>query len=221
MKEIPVDTPVVVGPGRSYVKAEPMGVILILGAWNYPVYTLLGPASQAIAAGNCIMFKPSEVSPRCCLALNKLINTYMDPAYFRAILGKVNVAVQLTTFKFDKIVFTGQHLKAKLIAEQAAKNLVPCLFELGGKCPVIIDESANAPLAAKKVLFGKMPNIGQVCISPDYVLCHESKVEEFLQAIKDQIINGYDDCKTPADSGKMVNEFHYRRVCDLLKDHGG
>lgn len=221
MKEIPVETPVVVGPGRSYVKAEPLGVILILGAWNYPVYTLLGPASQAIAAGNCIIFKPSEVSPRCCQALNKLVNNHLDSRFFKSVLGKVKVASHLTTLKFDKIVFTGQHLKAKLIAEQAAKNLVPCLFELGGKCPVIIDESANAHLAAKKVLFGKMPNIGQVCISPDYVMCHESKVEEFLKAIKYEILHGYDDCKTTADSGKMVNEFHYRRVCDLLKDHGG
>lgn len=106
------------------------------------------------------MFKPSEVSPNCCLAVNKVVNKYMDSRFFKSVLGKVNVAVSLSTLKFNRIVFTGQAQKGSLVAQEAAKNLVPCMLELGGKCPVVVDESANAPLAAKKVLFGKMPNIG-------------------------------------------------------------
>lgn len=95
------------------------------------------------------------------------------------------------------------------------------MLELGGKSPAIIDESANAGLAAKKVLFGKMPNLGQVCIAPDYVMCHESKVNSFVDALKQSIRDGYNDCETPEDSGKIINEFHYTRLCNLLKDHGG
>jgi len=119
------------------------------------------------------------------------------------------------------IVFTGSTEKGKLVAQSAARNLVPCVLELGGKSPAIIDETANASLAAKKVLFGKMPNLGQVCISPDYVLCHKSKLNDFVDALKKNIVESYKDCISPEDSGKIVNEFHYKRLCNLLKDHGG
>ena len=98
---------------------------------------------------------------------------------------------------------------------------MPCVLELGGKSPAIIDETSDATLAAKKVLFGKMPNYGQVCIAPDYVLCHESKVDEFIESLKSNLENAYGNCETPADSGKIINEFHYNRICDLFKDHDG
>lgn len=119
------------------------------------------------------------------------------------------------------IVFTGSTQKGKLVAEAAAKNLVPCVMELGGKSPAIVDESADVPLAAKKIIFGKMPNFGQVCIAPDYVLCHESKVEQFMKEFKEVIATRYENLETTDASGKMVNEFHYNRICDLLKDCGG
>lgn len=216
-----VDTPFIVGPGTSYVRPEPLGVILVMSAWNYPIYTLLGPASQCIAAGNCLALKPSEVSPNCCLALHKLCEKYLDDEFYRPVLGQVEVAKTLTSMKFDMIVFTGSSEKGKLVAAAAGKNLVPCVLELGGKSPAIIDDSANASFAAKKVLFGKMPNLGQVCIAPDYIFCHRSKLAEFLTELKRSIVEDYKNCETPEDSGKIINEFHLRRICALLKDHGG
>ena len=99
--------------------------------------------------------------------------------------------------------------------------MVPCLLELGGKSPAIVDASADVSYAAKKILFGKMPNLGQICVAPDYIYCHESKVQQFIDCLRENLATGYNDGKTPADSGKIINEFHYERLCDLLKDHGG
>ena len=127
----------------------------------------------------------------------------------------------ITSLRWDMIVFTGSTQKGKLVAQSAAKNLVPCILELGGKSPCIVDETADASLAAKKILFGKMPNLGQVCIAPDYIYCHESKVQQLVQSMKDNLRDGYKNCETPADSGKIINEFHYNRLCQLTKDHGG
>lgn len=114
------------------------------------------------------------------------------------------------------VVFTGSTQKGKLVAQSCGKNLVPCVLELGGKSPAIIDEDANPALAAKKILFGKAPNLGQVCIAPDYILCHESKAEAFIAALNENLVEKYKNCDLPHDSGKIVNEFHYNRICDLL-----
>mmetsp|Transcript_4428 Transcript_4428/g.7539 ORF Transcript_4428/g.7539 Transcript_4428/m.7539 type:complete len:389 (-) Transcript_4428:471-1637(-) len=221
MKEKVVDTPLMCGPGKSSIVYEPRGVILVMGAWNYPYYTVLGPLSQVIAAGNCAMIKTSEVSPHCSIVLSKMLTRYLDPARFCVVQGKVNTAVKLSQLKFDMIVFTGSSSKGKLINQTAAKNLVPCLLELGGKSPAIVDVSADAQLAAKKIIFGKMPNLGQVCIAPDYILCHESKFEQFMEEFRDTLKTRYNNCSSSEESGKMVNEFHYNRICDLLGDCGG
>jgi aldehyde dehydrogenase (NAD+) len=221
MRETVVDTPIMVGPGKSYIKAEPLGVVCVMAAWNYPYYTLLGPVAQSIAAGNCVVIKPSELSPNCSMGMTKVCEKYLDSKFFKVIQGKGEVAKKLTSMKFDMFCFTGSTQKGKLVAEAAGRNLVPCVLELGGKSPAIIDESADATLAAKKVLFGKMPNLGQVCIAPDYIMCHESKVEEFIASLKNNLENAYGNCEKPDDSGKMINEFHYNRLCDMFENHGG
>jgi len=118
--------------------------------------------------------------------------------------------------RFDMVVFTGSTAKGKLVASSCGKNLVPCVLELGGKSPAIIDENCNPAAAAKKCLIGKMGNLGQVCIAPDYILCHESKVEAFVAEMKQFLVERFKNGDTTADSGKVVNEFHYNRLCDLL-----
>ena len=160
MKETVVDTPMMVGPGKSYIKPEPLGVVCVMAAWNYPYYTLLGGVALAIAAGNCVVIKPSEMSPNCSISIAKVCEKYLDQRFYRVVQGHGEVAKKLTSMRFDLIAFTGSTQKGKLVASAAGKNLVPVVLELGGKSPAIIDETADASLAAKKVLFGKMPNFG-------------------------------------------------------------
>ena len=155
-----VDTPMISGPGKSYIEAEPLGVIAVFGAWNYPLYTLLGPVSQIIASGNCALLKPSELSPNTSVALTNLLTKYLDNRFFKVLQGQAQVAIKITSMRFDMIVFTGSTQKGKLVASAAGKNLVPCILELGGKSPAIVDEDADISNAAKKILFGKMPNLG-------------------------------------------------------------
>ena len=149
-----------VGPGKSKIVKEPFGVVLIMGSWNFPVYTTLVPLIYAIAAGNCAIVKPSELSPHISKQIKTLITRYLDFNCYACIEGSVNVAVNLTSQKFDLIMFTGGSEKGKLVAQAAAKNLVPCILELGGKSPCIIDESCDLELAAMKVAFSRYLNGG-------------------------------------------------------------
>jgi aldehyde dehydrogenase (NAD+) len=148
-------------------------VALIFGSWNYPYVVGIGPLIAAIGAGNCAVIKPSEMGPAASAAIQKLVDKYLDNDCFRVIQGGVDVAIQITSKHWDVICFTGSTDKGKLVAAAAAKNLVPCILELGGKCPCIIDESADVDFAARKVAFGRFYNSGQTCLATDYVLCHE------------------------------------------------
>ena len=123
--------------------------------------------------------------------------------------------------KWDKLVYTGSTVTGKKVAKAAAENLVPVLLELGGKCPVIIDKTANVEFAAKKTLFGKLTNFGQVCISADYVFCHRSLIGNFIGEMNDYLEDGFDNCKDRGEVGKIINPRMYNRLCDLMKDHGG
>jgi len=171
-----VNTPIFVGPGTSSICAEPLGVAAVLGAWNYPLSLLLGPLQEVIGAGNCAILKPPEFAPHTAKVTAEFCKKYLDQRFFRCVLGQAQVAIKLTSMKLDMVVFTGSSQKGRLVAQACAKNLVPCVLELGGKSPAIVDESANASYAAKKLLYGKLPNCGQICIAPDYIYCHESKV---------------------------------------------
>ena len=160
MKDECVDTPLIVGPGKSYIMREPLGVIAIIGSWNYPFVTTICPLTHAIAAGNVVVIKPSEFSPYSSKMIKQLLAMSVDSSCYQCIVGHVKVAVALTSSPVDKIIFTGSTEKGKLVAAAAAKNLVPCILELGGKSPLIIDKSADLKFTAAKTGFGSFCNSG-------------------------------------------------------------
>jgi aldehyde dehydrogenase (NAD+) len=174
VKPTTIPLPIIVGMGSSYVLPEPLGVALVLGAWNYPVYLTLPFTAVAIAAGNCVVAKPSEFAPHSSRVIKKLYDKYLDPRFYRCVEGKVEVGRALTSSKFDLILFTGSTQIGTMVAQAAAKNLVPCVLELGGKCPTIIDKTANIPGAAKRVAMGRYMNSGQTCIAADHLFVHNS-----------------------------------------------
>lgn len=219
-KDTKVDTPLTVGPGSSFIKWEALGVICIMGAWNFPYVTTINPLLYVIAAGNGAVIKPSELSPRSSKIMNKVLTEALDQSIYRVCEGKAKIAVTLNNLPFDMFVFTGSTQKGRLCAQSAAKNLVPCVLELGGKSPLIVDDSANCNWAAKKILMGKMWNTGQICIAPDYCYCHESKVNELIAELKDHLKKGYNNNEND-EGGKIINEFHHKRLCSLLADHDG
>ena len=143
MKDEVVDTPLFLGPARSYLQREPLGVVAVLGSWNYPLATAIGPVVAAMAAGNCVLLKPSEMAPWTAKAVKTLFSRFLDLNAFQCVNGAVNVAIRTTSSPVDLIIFTGSTEKGKLVAAAAAKNLVPCILELGGKCPLVIDETCD------------------------------------------------------------------------------
>ena len=170
MKDEPRDTPFMIGPGTSYVVKEPLGVVAILGAWNFPLKTTLSPLISAISAGNVVVMKPSEFAPHCTVIFKRLFARYLDSSAFQCLNGQVEVGKKLTNSKVDLIIFTGSTQTGRLIATAAAQNLVPCILELGGKCPCVVDSSADLEFAAQKVAMLGFLNSGQLCIRPDYCL---------------------------------------------------
>ena len=149
------DTPLILQPCSAKIKWEPYGVSLIYGSWNYPYYVTLKPLATAIATGNLAIIKPSELSPSTSNVIKHIVEKYLDPRAFRVLLGGVQLAVELNSMPFDLICFTGSTFTGKIVAKAAAANLVPCILELGGKSPLIIDETADVDFAAFKCIFGK------------------------------------------------------------------
>lgn len=152
---------------------------MIFGSWNYPYVVTLKPLCQAITSGNSAVIKPSEMAPHASAVVKKLVDKYLDNDCYKVIEGGVEVAAKICHYPWDLICFTGSTIKGKLVAEAAAKNLTPCILELGGKCPAVVDESADLDFAAGKIAFARFNNSGQTCISTDYVIIHESKVNQF------------------------------------------
>jgi aldehyde dehydrogenase (NAD+) len=160
MADESVDTPMLLAPAKSRIVYEPFGVALVIGSWNFPFFTTIGPLIYAIAAGNCCIIKPSEMSPQSSKVMKRLFTRHLDSACYACIEGAVQVAIAITSKPFDVLCFTGSTEKGRLVAAAAAKNLIPCLLELGGKSPTIVDESADLDIAAKKVVFGRFANAG-------------------------------------------------------------
>lgn len=155
-----------------------------MGSWNFPYFVTIKPLVMAIAAGNCVMVKPSELAPKSSEVMQTLIEKYLDNKCIKVIQGDKDVCIELTNQKFDLICFTGSPEKGKLVAQATAKNLVPLILELGGKCPLIMDKSADFDFAANKCCYGKFQNGGQTCIGVDYVLVHESQMQKCLDNIE-------------------------------------
>ena len=184
MKDIPEETELLLAPGRTSVRYEPFGVCGIYSAWNYPLVTMLKPVVQCICTGNAAIIKPSEVAPATSAVLKKFVERYLDTDFYQVIEGGIDVAVALNKQKLDLICFTGSTSVGKIVATAAAANLTPCILELGGKCPVVVDREADLDHATDKLCFSKFQNQGQTCLAPDYFLVHESVVKVFVAMMK-------------------------------------
>ncbi len=219
MRPEPVDTPLKLIGTSSRIYREPKGNCLIISPWNYPVNLSLKPMLQAIAAGNAIILKPSEMIPHTALLLKEMVNELFDPAEAEVVLGDASVVMELQKLKFNHIFFTGSPAVGKLVMEAAAKHLCSVTLELGGKSPVIIDKDADVRTAARKIATGKFLNNAQTCIAPDYLLVHDSIKGRFLEALKntfETFSNG--NLEASPDYCRIVNERHFNRLSDVLQD---
>ncbi len=214
-----VRTPAEQQPASARVVREPLGVVLVISPWNYPVQLLLSPLVGAIAAGNCAVLKPSEVTPHVSDLIGRLVPQYLDPECVAVVQGGVDETSALLRERFDHILYTGNGSVAKVVMEAAAKHLTPVTLELGGKSPCIVDADVDLEVAARRIAWGKFLNAGQTCVAPDYVLVHESRERELLDALASAVREFYgDDPKRTPDYGRIVNERHHRRLAVLLKD---
>lgn len=206
-------------PSRHYIYSEAYGVVFIIGAWNYPVLLTLSPLVGAIAAGNCAIVKPSELSINTSHLLANLFSKYFDPCYLKIAEGGPDVNQDFLHSQIDYIFFTGSPRVGKIVMKAAAENLVPVTLELGGKSPCIVDEDANLKISARRVLFGKMLNAGQTCIAPDFLLVHEKVKEKFLDLLTKRIDELYgENPLAHEDIGNIVNENHFNRLIKYLSD---
>lgn len=212
-----VVTPVAQFAARSYMQPSPYGQVLILSPWNYPFMLSLDPLIDAIAAGNTVIVKPSAYSPSVSDTIAAVIRECFDEEYVAVVLGGRTENTCLLEQKFDYIFFTGSSSVGHEVMRKAAEHLTPVTLELGGKSPCIVDETVRVGLAAKRIVFGKYLNCGQTCVAPDYVYCHESRVDEFLAAVKAEIIRQYGENPLENDNyGRMINRKHFDRVRGLI-----
>jgi len=212
-------TPMTHFGASSRIVPEPYGTALIIGPWNYPVNLMLVPVVSAIAAGNTIVMKPSEMAPATSRALAALVRETFRPEYVTLIEGEASVSTELLKRPFDHIFFTGSPQVGRIVMEAAAKQLIPVTLELGGKSPCIVHKDARLSLAAKRVVYGKLTNAGQTCVAPDYLLVHREAKAALLKEIESVVetFYGQDPIRDP-DYGRIVNERHYRRLLGYLAD---
>jgi aldehyde dehydrogenase (NAD+) len=223
-----VSTNLVNMPSKSFVMKEPLGVVLIIGPWNYPVNIFLTPLVGAIAAGNCSVIKASEFAPATASVLKQMFTETFPPEYILFVEGDGATVIpkMMNEFTFDHVFFTGSTAVGKLIYKMAAERLVPVTLELGGKSPCIVESDANIKVAAKRIAMTKFSNAGQMCVAPDYVLVHESKKDELIAELKKVIPKFFSD--KPEESynyGKIINERQFDRLVKYLQQgnivHGG
>ena len=216
-REHRVHTPIMQRISRSFVKPVPYGTVLIMSPWNYPVLLALDPLADALAAGNTAVLKTSAYAPATSSALEKMIRECFPPEYVTVITGGRAENSCLLDCKFNYIFFTGSKTVGKEVMRRAAEHLIPVTLELGGKSPCIVDETANLPMAAKRIVFGKFVNCGQTCVAPDYIYCAESIKDTFIRELKKQIVKQYGDnpLQNP-DYGRLINRKHFDRVCGLI-----
>jgi len=209
-------------PAKAEIIHEPLGVALVIAPWNYPVQLLLEPMAAALAAGNCVVAKPSEMAPACAAVLARLIPQYLDDDAVVVVEGGVTETTALLEQRFDHIFFTGSTAVGKVVMTAAAKHLTPVTLELGGKSPTIVAADADLSVAAKRIVWGKFMNAGQTCIAPDYVLVDEAVKDRFVELVGSAISSFYGkDAKSSADLGRIVNERHHDRLAGLLSGAGG
>lgn len=218
-KDKRVKTPLSQFASKSFVRKSPYGCVLIMSPWNYPVLLTLEPLADALAAGNTAVLKPSAYSPNVSKVLFDIIVKTFPEEYVAVALGGRSENARLLDLKFDKIFFTGSVAVGKEVMRKASENLIPVALELGGKSPCIVDETADIPLAAKRIVFGKYLNAGQTCVAPDYVYVQKSVKNIFLEEVKKQILLQYGENPLADDTyGKIISPKHFQRVSGLIDE---
>jgi len=206
---------------KNRIYYEPKGVCLIIAPWNYPFQLVMSPLISAIAAGNCVMVKPSELSPATSKIITKILLDAFEEEHIACFEGDVDVSTQLLELSFDHIFFTGSTAIGKVVMTAAAKNLTSVTLELGGKSPTIVDKKVDLQKAARKIAWGKLINAGQTCIAPDYVLIHQDRLDEFMGLYKQFATEMYFKTKeqiNPETYGKIISKKHFDRLSNLITE---
>ena len=205
-------------PGKSYIYKSHYGAVLIIGPYNYPFQLLIEPLIGAISGGNTVILKPSEYATKTEAIVEKIIKETFDEKYIAVVTGDYKVNSQLLDLEFDYIFFTGSVNVGKIVMEKASKHLTPVTLELGGKSPVIVDNTANLKVSAKRILWGKLTNAGQTCVAPDYILAYEDIYEELIKEFEKVIIEFYgQDIINSKDFGRIINDRHMNRLNAILE----
>lgn len=202
-------------PARSYSIPEPLGVVLVIGAWNYPYQLSLAPVVAAMAAGNTVVLKPSELPAHTSKVMADIVNMNFDPDYFKVVEGGIPETTELLQQKWDKIFFTGSVPVGKIVYQAAAKNLVPVTLELGGKSPAIVTPGCDLKMAVRRLIWAKFLNSGQTCIAPDYILVHQSIAKEFLALAKSEIEQGHYAVEN-GNYVQIINDKAVERLAGLI-----
>ena len=207
-------------PSTDYIYKEPYGKVLIIAPWNYPFQLALCPLVSAVAAGNQVVLKPSELTPKTSEIIAKIIEKTFPVNHVEVIEGGLEVSQKLLSQRWDYIFFTGSVPVGKIVAKAAAENLTPVTLELGGKNPCIIDNTANLKLAAKRIVWGKFINAGQTCIAPDYILIQKDMKSHFIEFMKLEITKAYgENPKLSPDYARIVNEKNWLRLANMIDEN--
>ncbi|MDJ0712096.1 MAG: aldehyde dehydrogenase family protein [Woeseiaceae bacterium] len=214
-----VSTPMVAQPGKSWLQPEPLGVVLIIGAWNYPLQLTLAGLAAAIAAGNCAVIKPSELAPATSELTARLVKEYLDNDCIKVVEGSVPETTALLELPWDHILYTGGGNVGRIVMTAAAKHLTPVTLELGGKSPCIVMPDADLETTANRIAWGKFTNAGQTCIAPDYILVDENTEKKLLPLLQKAITEMYGDDPQQSDSyGRIVSDRHFERIAAFIDD---
>lgn len=204
-------------PSTDYIYKEPYGKVLLIAPWNYPYQLALCPLIAAVAAGNQVVVKPSELTPNTSKIVAEIISETFDENHVKCVEGGVEIAQQLLAQRWDYIFFTGSVAVGKIVAKAAAENLTPLTLELGGKNPCIVDATANLKLAAKRIVWGKFLNAGQTCIAPDYLLVSNKIKATFIESLKKEITAAYgENPETSPDFPRIINQKNWSRLTAML-----
>ncbi len=216
-----VPVPLPLQPARAEVVREPLGVVLVIAPWNYPVQLALAPLVGALAAGNCVAVKPSEVAPASAAVLAEWLPRYLDPDAVRVVCGGVPETQALLGQRWDHVFYTGNGRVGRIVMRAAAEHLTPVTLELGGKSPTVVFEDADLHTAARRIAWGKFFNAGQTCVAPDYVLVEQRAEAPFLDALGEAIHRFYgEEPRHSPDYARIVNERHFERLLGLLEGSG-
>lgn len=212
-----VPVPPAILPARAQIVLEPLGVVAVIAPWNYPIQLLLGPAAGALAAGNALVLKPSEVSPATSAVIEQLVPQYLDPEAVAVVAGGREETTELLAQKLDYIFYTGNGPVGRIVMEAAAKNLTPVTLELGGKSPTYVDDTVDLEAAAMRIAWGRFVNAGQTCVAPDYVLATKTVQDELAPLVARAVEKLFGaDPKASGDYGRIVSERHFERLSGLL-----